>query len=187
MATATASYQSQFPYQAATVPGAGVYGGIPQQIAMPPSTYTQALAAQPSIGPNMASAGNLIGDELAGRLTPAMQDTLQDKSASWGPSSGMGFGSGLGQDKWDTSRLLSTIGYQNQGLSNALNYNTNVEGGMLDPSLMANIAGQNSVWAASPDPTMEADAMRNAAAKKARGQMWQSIGGMAGSAIGAAI
>jgi hypothetical protein len=177
-------YKSKFMYQSAHVPGAGVFGGQPVQIDIPDSRYQQAVAEQPGLRDNSQAASSFISSELLGQLSPATLANLQDKAASWGVSTGMP-GSGVAQDSWDTSRLLATIGLQQHGLNDFSQYQSGLEAGMTDPALAAQIASQNSVWAASPNPTMVAQHLESEANKGKWGKVaGQVIGGIAGFAFG---
>lgn len=178
---ATTPFRTQFPYSASTEPGVGPYGSIPNQLTLPPSTYEQAVTVNPQLAQSTAQASNNIGLELQGELTPAMKAALQDTSAAWGTGSGLGFGSGVGQNNWDTSRLLATQGYQQQGLSNYLNFSNNLESGQLPPGLESQIQAQNAVWAASPDPAMVHQELQKEASK---GQVGKTIGSAIGGLIG---
>lgn len=175
-ANPSSSFNVNYPYWAYTTPF-GAWGGIPGPLQLPPSTYQQAVSAVPEIAQNNAAGANLINSELMGALTPAMRAQLQDSSASWGSGSGLGFGSGLGQDNWDTSRLLSTIGYQNMGLNNSLNFNQGLEAGMLNPALESEIQQINSTNAAAPLPVLTWEEQQ-----KERGS--PGIGGLIGSIAG---
>ncbi len=183
--TSLPSYTSSFPYSSATIPGVGAFGSVPMQIGVPPSTYQQAVATNPQLAANSQDASSFINSELLGQLSPATMAQLQDNAASWNAGSGLGFGSGIGKDSWDTSRLLATIGYQQHGLGDLQNYQSGLEAGMTNPALAAQIAAQNSIWASSPDPTMVHQELQNEASKGQVGKaIGSAIGGLAGFAFG---
>lgn len=177
-------YTSSFPYQSSTVPGAGVYGGQVAQLGIPPNTFTQSSQAIPGFSGNAQQANSFINSELLGQLSPASRSILQDKSASWGVSSGAP-GSGLAQDNWDTSRLLSSIGYQQHGLNDLGNYANWLGGMQTNPALAAQIAEQNAISAASPNPTMVAQELQNQQNKGKWGKIIGStIGTIGGYVVG---
>lgn len=176
MADPLAGYTSKYPYQSATVPGAGVYGGQPVQVGIPPSRYQQLSSVDPGFASNAQAASSFLNSELMGMLSPASLSALQDKSASWGVSSGMPR-SGLAQDQWDYSRTAQTLGLQQHGLNDLGNYANWMGSLQLDPALAAQIASQNSIWAASPNPTMVAQELHN---QQTQGQLGKLFGDIIG-------
>lgn len=152
-------YTSSYQYGASTVPGVGAYGQIPNQIGIPPSRYQQATTTDPGLAGNTQAASSFLNSELLGQLSPASKQILQDKSASWGVGAGIP-GSGLNQDAWDTSKVAATMGLQQHGLNDLGNYASWLGGLQTDPNLAATIASHNAQLAASPDPYMAYQQMR---------------------------
>lgn len=64
--------------------------------------------------------------------------------------------SGIGQNRWDSSRLLATTGRQQRGLSDYEQFLASLEAGMDDPALAANIARENALFASAPEPSTAA-------------------------------
>lgn len=173
-------YTSSFPYQSNSVPGAGIYGGQTAQIGIPPNTFTQASQAIPGFAGNAQAANSFLNSELLGQLSPASKQILQDKSASWGVGAGIPR-SGLAQDQWDTGLVAQTLGLQQHGLSDLGNYAQWLGGMQTNPALAAQIAEQNAITAASPNPTMVAQELQN---EQNKGKWGKIIGSTIGTVGG---
>lgn len=132
------------------------YGAVPGAIGLPPSTYSQVGGVLPNLNQLTGQTGEIIGSELAGQLPSGTIGSFQDAAAAFGVSSGMP-GSGLQKNMGLESLGLSALQMQQTGLKDYQSILSSLGSTQLDPSLISNIAAQNAMYAAAPDPSAAAD------------------------------
>lgn len=118
--------------------GQGSQGLVPGQVANP----------IPNASTLNTTAGNDLLSKLSGTLSPGTQNALQNASAEWGISSGMGDGSGIGWNQLYGNIANASENQQQQGLTD---YNQ-----ITGPSFQTNLAQNNANLAAAPDPSASA-------------------------------
>ena len=133
---------------------ANPFGSIPQQIAMPGSLYSEAMGANPTLGPLGAQTSGAIGSQLSGNLSPGTIRMLTDKAADYGVSSGM---PGMTPGSLALNNLMNNMGITSesltqQGIGNYGNLLQTTANTQLDPSLNADVSEWNSVMKAAPNP-----------------------------------
>ncbi len=134
------------------------YGAVPGPVGLPPSTYSQISDVMPGLNQLTGQAGQVVGSELAGQLPSGTIGSIQDAAAAFGVTSGMP-GSGLQRNMGLESLGLSALQMQQQGLQNYQSLIPTIGSTMLSPDLISNIASQNALYAAAPDPTMAASTL----------------------------
>ena len=148
---------SYLGYNLAPTPtgGQGAYGAVPGATTAPPSTYSQASSVYSGLPGLTSAAGDVIGSELAGTISPSTQSNIWNQAAARGVS--------LGQPNSPMSNEigLSLTGTTTQGLQKAgetdyLNFLGGLTSTQLAPSLLAGISQSNATLAAAPDPAAAA-------------------------------
>ena len=139
--------------------GSGAYGAVPGAIGLPPNTYSQVNAAVPGAAGNAQAASGVIGSELSGNLSQGTQNLLQDKSAAYGVN--IGQPGGTPGNTLSLQNFLGSIGLTSenlahQGIGDYLNFLGGVANTQTSPALAADVATQNAVDAAAPNPTAAA-------------------------------
>lgn len=140
------------------------YGGIPAKTPLPSSIYTQVGNVLPSL-PNLTStAGNVIGSELKGELSPGTQNYISQLAAQYNVGGGMAGGNLPGS--FGASNLVRSLGLASEDLSQAGlgHYNallSTLGSQQLSPELQASIAAQNNMLAAAPNPQATTEAQLN--------------------------
>lgn len=144
--------------------GQGVYGRVPGNINMPNPAGD--LGNQLPGLPRLNSAvSNDIYAGLQGQLSPGTLNDLRDFNASWTNSMGLPYNAGIGR-----TRLGRNIGQSAEALKNQAigQYNATVPTisgtQTVNPGLQTQIAEQNSLNSAAPDP---------AAANSHAEQLWR--------------
>lgn len=134
--------------------GSGAYGAVPGAIGIPNNLYEQLGVTAPGLTAATPQATSLVQSELAGQLTSAEQKALQDQAAAWGVTSGqpMTGPGGIATNRWDTSRLLATMGRQKQGLADYQSLLGSIGATQTPQALAADIASRNATMGAAPDP-----------------------------------
>lgn len=134
--------------------GGGAFGRVPGAIGAPPSTYTQVGNVLPGL-PNLTkTAGSVVGDELSGKLSQGTVNFLQDKAAQFGVTMGL---PGMGGGGFASNQFLRNLGLTSEQLSQQglQSYNQllpTLASTQLQPGLEFEIAQQNALNAAAPDP-----------------------------------
>ena len=131
------------------------YGAVPGTTAPPPSIYSQVGGVLPSLPNLTATAGSVVGSELAGTVPTDVTQQIQNQAASWGVSSGMP-GSGLSKNLSLRDLGLTSIGQQQAGQSNFLNLLSGLGQQQLSPSLLTDLSQSNAILGSAPDPQMAA-------------------------------
>ena len=154
---ATASYTSNNPAPRA---GQGAYGLVPGAISNP-NPFGDLSALYPNLSGANSQISQNIMNELQGNLSPSTINNIRNQAASFGVSSGMP-GSDFAGYQGLTNLGLTTEKLQGQGLSDYLNAITGISKTQtVDPNLQTEIATQNSVWNAAPDPAAAAKEQQN--------------------------
>jgi hypothetical protein len=135
--------------------GSGTFGGVPGNIPVPPSIYDQLKANVPNYGALTTTATGNIGNELGGQLSQGTQNLLQDKAAAFGINTGMP--GGTPGNTLTNQNFLDNLGMTSEGLAHQglTDYNTfsgTAGNQQQSPQLLADIAEQNAVNAAAPNP-----------------------------------
>lgn len=138
---------------------AGAYGTIPAAIPTPTSLWQQTQAI-PGMSGLTSSATGAIGNQLAGIIDPATSNMLKNSAAAWGVSSGMP-GSGAATNFDLESLGLTSMGEQQKGLGNYMNFLGASGQQQMSPDLQSSIAQWNSTMAAAPDPEQSAKALED--------------------------
>lgn len=148
----------KFNLSPGAVSGRTATGQIPGQISAPQSTYQQVGNVLPSL-PNLTqSAGQDVQGQLAGQLSPGTVNFLQDKAAQYGVSMGMPgvTPGGFGGNQFLRNLGMSSEGQVQAGLGNYNKLLPTLASTQIDPSLQFEVAQQNSLNAAAPDPALAA-------------------------------
>lgn len=144
-------------YQINPIPqgGSGAFGGVPGQLGLPTSIYDQLRQNVPDYSGLTKTATGNIGSELAGRLSPGTTNMLQDKAAAMGINLGMpggAPGNTLTNQNFLTSLGLTSEGLAHQGLTDYNSFTGTAGSQQTDPALANEIATQNALDAAAPNP-----------------------------------
>jgi hypothetical protein len=138
--------------------GSGAYGAVPGAISAPSSSYAQVGNVLPAL-PNLTqSAGDVVGAQLEGQLSPGTVSFLQDKAAQFGIQMGMpGMqGGGFASNQFLRNLGMSSEAQSQQGVQNFNQMLPTLASTQIDPSLQYEISNQNAINAAAPDPRMAA-------------------------------
>lgn len=154
------------PYNVNPPPQSGVpnpWGLVPGPVGLP--NPSQDLS---SVFPNLSGVNSQLSNDimtqLSGQLNPATIANIQDQAAAWGVGSGMpGFNPGsLTGNKALRNLGLNTEQLINQGIGN---YNQTIptvsNTQTVNPALQANIAANNALNAAAPNPQQAAQYAQN--------------------------
>ena len=135
--------------------GQGAYGSVPGATAAPPSTYQQASSVYSGLPGLTSAAGDVIGSELAGTISPSTNRNIWDAAAARGVN--------LGQPNSPLSNEIglnltgtTTQGLQATGEANYLSFLSGLSNTQLSPSLLTDISQSNATLAAAPDPAAAA-------------------------------
>jgi len=132
-------------------PGKGAYGMVPGDISNP-NPYADLSAVYPNLGGANSQISSNIMNELNGVLSPSTINNIRTQAANFGVTSGMPNSQFSGYQGL-ANLGLTTEKLQGQGLSDYLNAITGISKTQtVDPALQTEIATQNSVWNAAPDP-----------------------------------
>lgn len=115
--------------------------------------------------PNLSGANSQISqnimNELSGQLSPETISNIRNSAASFGVSSGMPLSDFSGHQGL-ANLGLTTEKLQGQGLQDYLNSITGISKTQtLDPALQTEVATQNAVWNAAPDPAQASEQQQN--------------------------
>jgi hypothetical protein len=123
----------------------------PGVISAPPSIYDQLKENVPNYGNLTAGASGAVGNELAGRLSPETINLLQDKGASMGAAGGIP-GSQFSNNQFLASLGLASENLQHEGIGDYNNLTSTVGATQQNPNTLVDIATQNAIDAAAPNP-----------------------------------
>lgn len=129
---------TQFTNNPSPTTGTNAFGYIPGQTNNP-------IPNAPALN---TTAGNDILSKLSGTLSPGTVNALDNASAEFGITSGLGVGSGIGANQLYGNIANASENQQQQGLSD---YNQ-----ITGPSFQTNLAQNNANLAAAPDPSQAA-------------------------------
>ena len=137
--------------------GKGAYGSVPGAIGIPPSVYQEIEALYPGIAGLTAGSGDVIKSQQAGQISPQTMSNIANVAASRGVA--------LGQPNSDIANMIgmgitgsTSEGLQQAGVSNYQNFLAGLGSTQISPQLTAEIASQNALYAAAPDPAQAAAA-----------------------------
>lgn len=131
--------------------GTGVFGQVPGIVGLPP-VESQLASVFPGLQGANALASNDILSNLSGTLSPGTQGALQNASADYGVTSGMP-GSGLDWNSLYGNIANASQQQQQTGLSEYNQTVPTISGTQtISPDLQTQIAFQNAVDIASPNP-----------------------------------
>jgi hypothetical protein len=140
-----------------TQTGSGAYGAVPGAIGVPPSIYQEIGSVAPGLDNLTAGTGSVIGSQLAGQISPSTMNNIGNYAAARGvasgqPNSPLSNAIGLGLVGQTSEQL------QQQGTANYGNFLGSVGQTQINPQLTTDIAFQNAVNAAAPNPGQAAGA-----------------------------
>jgi hypothetical protein len=135
--------------------GQGPHGAVPGQLGLPNPAAD--LAGQiPGLSSLNSAASSGIAGKLRGELSPGTLNALKNASAQFGVSSGMP-GSGLSSNAFLGNVAGASEAQQAAGIQEYNSFIPTVSGTQtVSPALQNEIATQNSLNAAAPDPTQAA-------------------------------
>jgi hypothetical protein len=147
-----------FNLNPASRPGNGAYGAVPGAIGLP-NPAGDLAAVYPNLSARTGAASSLVGDELAGTVSGNTLNALGNAAAARGVSSGM---PGVAPGSLGSNGLFANIaGYsenrQRQGLEDYLSTIAGISKTQtVSPELQTEVASQNAVYNAAPDPALAA-------------------------------
>ncbi len=156
--------------------GAGAFGSVPGIIGLPPNLYEQVNKNIPGIAPAGGKSASVINSELAGQVSPEVQNMLQQKSAAMGFTAGVP-GSDFQKNNFTQSLGLNADQLQHQGVADYLSFLGGTGSTMTDPNLAVGVATQNSLNAAAPNPGAAATENMNEFDKYLKSLMGGGTGG----------
>jgi len=126
-----------------------LFGSRPN-FGMVQSPYQQTENIYPNLTKLTTAAGNYAGDLMSGILPPDVSENIQNEGAAFGLTSGAGTPSaGSVAGNFTLKDLgLSSLGEQQQGFGDYLQFLTGMGSQMLDPSLLY----QEATAKAQPNP-----------------------------------
>lgn len=130
------------------------FGTVPGPISVAPNTFSQVNQNVPGFGNLTQGTSNVINSELSGNVSPATLAALKNASATFGITSGMGPGSGLGNNALFANIAGFSENQQRLGAQNYMNFLPTVAGTMTNPALATEVADRNATLAAAPDPAL---------------------------------
>lgn len=153
----SSGYSPTSGYDIAPAPtaGTGPYGQVPGVIGVPPNYWEQMSSIYPVAG-QAGQASNVIGNQLAGQLSPEEIAAYQTYGAQFGVKSGSpmsGFAGRAGL--LNVGRGVAET--QQAGLTNYQNMLRALSGTLTPQELAAQIASRNATMRAAPDPQQAAE------------------------------
>lgn len=135
--------------------GTNAFGMVPGQIGLPDPAAD--LRRQiPGLSGLNTQASDTIASYLSGELPADVQAQIQDAAAQYGVSSGIP-GAGLQRNRTARDLGLTSLDLTGRGLAAYGPYVSAVSGTQtLNPALQTQIASQNAINAAAPNPTLAA-------------------------------
>lgn len=135
--------------------GNGPFGAVPGQLGLPDPAGDLAHQIPGLSNLNSAASSGILG-KLNGQLSPGTLNALKNASAQFGVSSGMP-GSGLSSNSFLGNVAGASEAQQTAGVQQYNSFVPTVSGTQtVNPALQNEIATQNSLNAAAPDPTQAA-------------------------------
>jgi hypothetical protein len=149
---ATIAATTPFQLYPASQAGAGAFGEVPGDVGVP-QVASDLQAQMPGVPAMNSAASSDILSNLNGTLSPGTQNALQNASATYGVTSGMP-GSDLTWNSLYGNIANASTTQQQTGLSEYNSTIPTVSGTQtVSPDLQTQIAEQNAVDNASPNPT----------------------------------
>lgn len=135
--------------------GNGPFGAVPGQLGLPDPAGDLAHQIPGLSNLNSAASSGILA-KLNGQLSPGTLNALKNASAQFGVSSGMP-GSGLSSSSFLGNVAGASEAQQTEGIHQYNSFVPTVSGTQtVNPALQNEIATQNSLNAAAPDPTQAA-------------------------------
>ncbi len=131
--------------------GSGIFGSVPGMIQNPTSIYDQLKQNVPNYGALTTSATTGIGSELNGQLSPQTLNNIQNSAAAKGVAGGVP-GSQFQQNNELANIGQTTENLQHQGLTDYNQFSGTAGQQQLAPELQYEVASQNALDAAAPNP-----------------------------------
>lgn len=126
-----------------------------------PNPFGDLSAIYPNLSNTNSTISANIMNELNGQLSPSTINNIRNQAASFGVTSGLP-GSDFAGYQGLANLGLTTEKLQGQGLQDYLNAITGISKTQtVDPALQTEIATQNAVWNAAPDPAAAAKEQQN--------------------------
>lgn len=164
--------------------GQGPYGMVPGQLGLPTPAADLGAQAPGLQAANAAGMEGLIA-RLGGQLSPGTNRMIQDATAAWGVGHGLPGFRGLVANKGLRDLGLMSENVQHQAIQDYANLIPTISRTQtVDPNLQYQIALQNSLNAAAPDPTqanLAAQALFNRNAGLYRGAGYGGYPGRGGA------
>jgi hypothetical protein len=149
------SAPSQYTLSPTPTTGNGPFGAVPGQLGLPDPAANLAAQVPGLSNINSAASGNILS-QLQGKLSPGTINALQNFSAERGVASGMP-GAPLNWNALYGNIAGASEALQTQGLQNYNSFIPTVSGTQtVSPALQNEIAQQNALNAAAPDPSAAA-------------------------------
>lgn len=137
---------------ASTQSGSGTYGAVAGATALP-SASADLSSVYPSLTASNQAASDAVLAELEGNLSQSTINNIQDTAAKWGISSGMGSGSGIGNNLSLRDLGLTTEGVQQQGISDYSKLLGAIDSSQtVSPETQIGLSQSNNSLAASANP-----------------------------------
>lgn len=137
---------------AGTQEGSGTYGAVAGATDLP-SASEDLSAVYPSLTASNQAASDAVLAELEGNLSQSTVNNIQDAAARWGISSGMGSGSGIGNNLSLRDLGLTTEGVQQQGISDYSKLLSAIDSTQtVSPETQIGLSQSNNSLAASANP-----------------------------------
>lgn len=135
--------------------GTNAYGYVPGATGLPDPAGDLSKLYPNLTGTNAAISGNIM-HELSGELSPETVNSIRDRAASFGVSSGMP-GSGLASYGGLRNLGIATEDLQQRGLQDYLGATAGISKTQtVNPETQIGLSQSNAALNAAPDPTMAA-------------------------------
>lgn len=131
--------------------GQGAYGMVPGALGLP-QPFSDLAAVYPNLTGTNAAASQALLSKLRGELSPGTINQIQDAAARFGVGAGIP-GSGLTRNMAARNIGLTSEQLQREGLSAYPGLMSSIaQTQMVSPALQTEIASQNALYGAAPDP-----------------------------------
>lgn len=140
--------------------GTSAFGSVPGQLGLPDPSADLGAQFPNLAGANTAASSDILS-QLGGQLSPSTTSAIENAAATYGVANGMlGANAIPGTEPFNLG--VATLGQTSEQLQNTglANYNSTIPTisgtQTVSPTLQTEIATQNAVDAAAPDPTQAA-------------------------------
>lgn len=153
--TPSINYTLPFNLTPQPTTGQGAYGAVPGPVGVPPNLWEQIGGVYPAAD-QLGQASDVIGNQLAGQLSPEEIAAYQTYGAQFGVGKGTPLSTFAGQaGLLNVGRGVAAT--QQAGLSNYERMLGSLSGLMTPQNLATDIAERNALMAAAPDPQAAAE------------------------------